>query len=298
MRDYLSKLGEHAKDAAIYWKYGCWFYERTTRSQVLIESKWEDAASEAGAGDILLRAWGENAENLIDPLLETLRKLPVGQPPEIKRIHNAKVQSLTYFVGIHWARRFLVGTVEAGTSSMEIPARPELPPKNTPEIFVSYPWGDDSSDDARKRSEVVDRLCERLRQDGWNILRDKPTIRYGDLISGFMKRIGLADHVIVVLSDKYLRSPYCMTELHAIYQRSNGQKPEFLRRIIPIVLNDAKFNEFQYRDAYAEYWTTQYKTMDQSLGKLAAEQKLSRVTSVATKRCKSGISMSLIYSLT
>jgi putative transposase len=31
-----------------------------------------------------------------------------------------------------------------------------------------------------------------------------------------MKRIGLADHVIVVLSDKYLRSPYCMTELHSI----------------------------------------------------------------------------------
>jgi hypothetical protein len=25
---------------------------------------------------------------------------------------------------------------------------------------------------------------------------------------GFMKRIGLADHVIVGLSDKYLRSPY------------------------------------------------------------------------------------------
>ncbi len=26
LRGYLSKLGEHAKDAAIYWKYGCWFY--------------------------------------------------------------------------------------------------------------------------------------------------------------------------------------------------------------------------------------------------------------------------------
>jgi hypothetical protein len=33
----------------------------------------------------------------------------------------------------------------------------------------------------------------------------------GDLISAFMKRIGRADRVIVVLSDKYLRSPYCMT---------------------------------------------------------------------------------------
>jgi hypothetical protein len=38
-----------------------------------------------------------------------------------------------------------------------------------------------------------------------------------------MKRIGLADHVIVVLSNKYLRSPYCMTELYSIYQRSVGR---------------------------------------------------------------------------
>jgi internalin A len=41
VRGYLSKLGKYAKDAAIYWKYGCWFYEQTTRSQVLIESQWE-----------------------------------------------------------------------------------------------------------------------------------------------------------------------------------------------------------------------------------------------------------------
>ncbi len=34
----------------------------------------------------------------------------------------------------------------------------------------------------------------------------------GELISGFMKRIALADRVIVVLSEKYLRSPYSMTE--------------------------------------------------------------------------------------
>jgi hypothetical protein len=39
-----------------------------------------------------------------------------------------------------------------------------------------------------------------------------------------MKPIRRADRVIVVLSDKYLRSPYCMTELHTIYRRSNEEK--------------------------------------------------------------------------
>jgi hypothetical protein len=43
------------------------------------------------------------------------------------------------------------------------------------------------------------------------------------------------------------------------------------------VLADARFKEFQDRDVYAEHWTAQFKTMDQSLTKLATEQKLSRV---------------------
>src|SRR5690349_5903289 len=114
-------------------------------------------------------------------------------------------------------------------------------PETTPEIFVSYAWGDDSSAAAEKRTEIVDRLCETREKDGWHIIRDKTDMRPGDLISRFMKRIGLADHMIVVLSDKYLRSPYCMTELYYIYQRSIGEKEEFLRRIVPLRLDDARF---------------------------------------------------------
>jgi hypothetical protein len=127
----------------------------------------------------------------------------------------------------------------AGLNQLEITARPELPPKGTPEIFVSFAWGDDSSEDAR--TEVVDRLCETLGQHGWHILRDSNVLRSGAIWSrASWKRIGPADHVIVVLSDKYLRSPYCMTELHYIYQRSLGEKEDFLRRIIPLVLADAR----------------------------------------------------------
>jgi internalin A len=274
LRGYLSKLGEHAKDAAIYWKYGCWFYEQTTRSQVLIESQWDDAAIEAGAGNIRFRAWGERVDDLIEQLLRRLQTFPVGQPPEIKLIRNAKVAiNAVATISSH-------ATVASNTgrlNSLEIPVRHELPPKGTPEIFVSYAWGDDSSEDARKRTEIVDRLCETLGQRGWHVFRDSNVLRSGELISGFMKRIGLADHVIVVLSDKYLRSPYCMIELHSIYQRSLGEKEDFLRRIIPLVLADARIKEFQDRDAYAEHWTTLFKTMDQSLTKLAREQKLSRV---------------------
>jgi internalin A len=208
-RGYLSKLGEHAKDAAIYWKYGCWFYEQTTRSQVLIKA----AESESGAGTICLRAWGENAEGLIDPLLEALRGLPVGQAPKIEQTRRSHVHAVSSFSASVVPR--LVRTSpsgdpvtvshgvsdkaeNAGLNKLQITVPPELPLKGKPEIFVSYAWGDNSSETARKRAEVVDRLCETLANEDWNIIRDTNAMRSGDLISGFMKRIGFADHVIVV----------------------------------------------------------------------------------------------------
>ena len=156
-------------------------------------------------------------------------------------------------------------------SQLQITDRPELPPKTSPKFFVSYAWGDDSSDDARQRTEVVDRLCETLGQHGWHILRDSTVLHPGELISGFMKRIGLADHVIVVISDKYLRSPYCMTELHSVYPRSTGEKEDFLRRIVPLVLKDARFGTPEKRVQYAKHWETRYLKLKSNLDYLSVE---------------------------
>jgi len=53
---------------------------------------------------------------------------------------------------------------ERGLKQLQIKERPEvLPPKATPEIFISYAWGDNSSEDARKRGEVVEQLYFRFR---------------------------------------------------------------------------------------------------------------------------------------
>jgi hypothetical protein len=44
-------------------------------------------------------------------------------------------------------------------------------------MFVSYAWGDSSSEDAKKHTEVVERLCETLAEEGWNIIRDTNAVR-------------------------------------------------------------------------------------------------------------------------
>jgi internalin A len=69
--------------------------------------------------------------------------------------------------------------------------------------------------------------------------------------------------VIVILSDKYLHSTYCMTELHSIYQRSVGEKEDFLRRIIPLALEDARFGNRRDRLVYAEHWKLEFEALNE-----------------------------------
>jgi internalin A len=280
LRNYLSKLGAHAGDAAIYWKYGCWFYEQKTRSQVLIESIWDDAENQIGVGTIRLRAWGRAANNLVETLLQELRNLSTGYAPKISGFIRPGAHAFSTSSASVEPSVILIPHVEtegndkaenAGLRQLQITNRPELPSEGIPKIFVSFAWGDDSSQEARQRTEIVDRLCETLGQHGWHILRDKTDMRPGDLISGFMKRIGLADHVIVVLSDKYLRSPYCMTELYSIYQRSVGEKEDFLRRIVPLMLDDAQFGTPRERVAYAKYWEAEYLNLKADIDYMSVE---------------------------
>jgi hypothetical protein len=78
-----------------------------------------------------------------------------------------------------------------------------------------------------------------------------------------MERLGKADLVIVVLSAKYLRSTACMTELHALYRNAKQEKPGFLERIIPLVLNDARISNWRDRAEHTKHWEEEFKAMEQ-----------------------------------
>jgi internalin A len=79
-----------------------------------------------------------------------------------------------------------------------------------------------------------------------------------------MDTIGQAHLVIVILSDKYLRSSYCVAELYDIYRRALGKKEDFLRRIIPLVLDDARIGAWNDRVVYAKHWETEFRAMEQN----------------------------------
>ena len=109
-------------------------------------------------------------------------------------------------------------------------------------VFVSYAWGSD-------REEVVNQIDGALQKRGIRIIRDKRDLGYKGSISEFMERIGQGNCVIVVISDKYLRSPNCMFELVEI-----AEGKQFHNRIFPIVLSDANIYDPIKRVEYVKYW--------------------------------------------
>jgi hypothetical protein len=109
-------------------------------------------------------------------------------------------------------------------------------------VFISYAWGGE-------REEIVNQIDETLQQRGIKIIRDKRDLGYKGSISEFMERIGRGNCVIVVISDKYLRSPNCMFELVEI-----AEGKQFHDRIFPIVLADANIYDPIKRIEYVRHW--------------------------------------------
>lgn len=72
-----------------------------------------------------------------------------------------------------------------------------------PTVFISYNWGSESTAD-----EVESRLKPIA-----TILRDKSSIKPWGSITEFMKRIRETDLVVVIVSDKYLKSVNCLYEV-------------------------------------------------------------------------------------
>ncbi|QMS88045.1 leucine-rich repeat domain-containing protein [Nostoc edaphicum CCNP1411] len=126
------------------------------------------------------------------------------------------------------------------------------------EIFISYAWGGESE-------QFVNKLDGTFQAKGIKIIRDKRDLGYKGLIKVFMERIGRGKCAIVVISDKYLKSPNCMFELVQIAK--NG---EFYNRIFPIVLSDAQIYNPIARLQYIKHWEDKIKELDEGMRSVSA----------------------------
>ena len=148
--------------------------------------------------------------------------------------------------------------------SREAPNDPGRRGKDTPSraVYISYAW-DDQGDTRSSREEIVNRIERCLKDNGYDVRREKTNHRYTGLISAFMKEIGRGGCVVAVLSDKYLRSPFCMYELLEVYRNQ-----EFHKRVCPVVLADAHVKEFKHRISYCEYWVSEFKLYNEQIRRI------------------------------
>lgn len=141
-------------------------------------------------------------------------------------------------------------------------------------IYFSYAWSD-SNEKETNREELVNKLYDSLLSDGFNVVRDKVDLGYKGSITEFMESIGKGD-AIIVISDKYVKSPYCMFELYEIARNSKFSKEEFTKKIYPIFIEFIDFANPAILSKYYEYWEETEKSwkdlIDKRGDKLSIEQ--------------------------
>ncbi len=133
-----------------------------------------------------------------------------------------------------------------------------LPPP-TPEVFVSYAWSEESN-------AIVDGLQQVFQEHDIRLLRDREEVRYKDSIRDFMRRIGQGKAVVVVISEKYLKSENCMFEMVEIVKAQSLRE-----RIFPIVLSDANIYKATGRIRYVSYWENEIRELDEALKTVRAD---------------------------
>ncbi len=249
VRTFLAKIGEKAGDNAIYWKYGFWF--RADGGEVLAQVTWDDPKGSSLAGRVSVTAWGPSAERLVSAVLETLDRAATGTKPSVTRSGKRVVEADEPTV---ITARGVEGLTHIGGD----------PPPGSPfdkRVFISYAWGD-KSEDGQKREATVLGLVRAMESWGYEPLYDKERMRPGDRISEYIKLAGQTAKVVAVLSEKYLKSAYCVTELYTAFLDCKYDKEAFLRRVVGVSVGDVTYSKPPARTALAKHWAERHAEYD------------------------------------
>jgi internalin A len=252
VRSVISRIGSEAGMSALYWKDGLCVYEKTTGSRALLDQQIDESWS----GRIRVQTQSGQAASLLEKLeglIETESERAGTKPTRVAATSSARRIALTVDAAD--------AAAEHDASSRPTPMQFAQERTAQREYCVSYAWGDVSPEGA-EREEIVDRLCDAAEQRRVTVIRDKNVLGLGESISKFMQRIGRADRVFVVLSDKYLKSPYCMFELFEVWRNSRADPMEFIERVKVYTLPSAQISTPLDRVQHAIYWKQNYEALD------------------------------------
>ncbi|GAB1436067.1 leucine-rich repeat domain-containing protein [Sphaerotilus sulfidivorans] len=244
LRALLCGIGSRAGVQAVYWRYGVCFYDQKAAGVVRIRSALPDPSGQDG-GWMSVETTGANAAALAREVVGSIEQINIGQKPEVKWMNSEPSET-----------RRMPGDDNGQEPFARLTPGPVPRAADAPiPVYVSYAWEDASQ-------AFVDEVGQRLPADRFEFRRDKTHLQTGDWISSFMAEIGRADCVLVVLSDKYLRSPNCMRELLHLYQRSQGDRADLMGRIVAVVPPELKIDRATGRAVYIRHWRDEHKALE------------------------------------
>jgi internalin A len=278
IRGLMSQIGRKAEELAEYWKYGLWLKDGLRDTQLLVQLHDTSTVEEPGAGALELKAQGRDPLGLLREIRKAIVERKIGEEPdeELLTLESTTVASSALTTVIDGRVLDIQGKPVAAaaftaffegrehtieTTEMDIRPQPLDASEKPREVFISYAWGDDTPE-GQIRAKAVDALTSALEKDGFLPVRDRDQIRSGERISAFIRRLTRADIVVAVISDKYLRSPYCMFEIYKLWQKHQGDADALLQNLVPIVLPEVKVGNLRERLPYLEYWADQADSLE------------------------------------
>jgi ankyrin repeat protein len=109
-----------------------------------------------------------------------------------------------------------------------------------PTIFISYAHEDEA---------IVQKLQSYLQKENFDIIIDKGRLTYGGSIYDLMKEFDSETYFVVLISDGYLKSKYCMREFAEI---SRGlQDPN---KCFPLTVKSSNLFSLHGRLKYMNFW--------------------------------------------
>jgi internalin A len=245
IRNVISQLGTLAQTRADYFRGGVCLYDAQTRARALVTQhlpagEWQGSVSiETKDGDAATLL-----ERLADLVSEENRTLNLSATTDkVMPVREAPAPQAPV---IHAAR----------------------PPEERPKYAISYAWNmrDATGPDLET---PVNLLCNAADARKVEILRDKQSMVPGNSIRAFMLQIARSPRIFVFLSDKYLKSAYCMRELYETWRECRQDAEELKQRVRVFKLPDANISDVHARATYRDYWDQEYQkrsALDQRIG--------------------------------
>lgn len=151
---------------------------------------------------------------------------------------------------VPYVRGFLPGDEPASSEGVQ----PAGTKADRVRVFVSYKRNSDLTDPSIDYEEAVDRIEKALPVGV--LLRDRNEVKAGDSVMGYIDLVRDVDIVLVVHSDEYWRSDFCMFELSRV-RGSLTERPKTVRdTLLFLEMESSRIfgRDRVARDSYLKHW--------------------------------------------